>query len=295
MITAAAVACVLAGTTGPASAIVGGQEAPHTYPGMGSMNITYPGIGVDQCDTALIDPEYVLTAAHCVSDFTVAPTVAPVAAGQITVRIGTTSRSTGGQVATGKKVLLQPDWAWLTNAGLPATDIALVQLDRPLHGPYMPVVGWSSAHRRGPVRLIGWGLTQFPVPPGSPLPDQLRQRDVVQLPASACAGGGITTGEICVSQGACFGDSGGPALRQLPARHGRSQGWVSIGIASRETSETDPCGAPTIYTDPGTYRQWIAQTIATGKTAPNRHTGVTAPTVQAATTSRPTFLMTTSR
>jgi secreted trypsin-like serine protease len=299
MFTAAAVACVLAATTGPAAAIVGGQQAPHTYPGMGSMNITYPGLGVDQCDAGLISANYALTAAHCVSDFTVAPVVAPVDAGQITVRFGTTSRSTGGQVATGKKVLPHPDWAWLTATGLDASDLALVELDRPLHGPYLPVADWSSAHRRGPALLIGWGLTAFPVPPGSPLPDQLHQRDGVQLPAKACTGGGITGGEICVSKGTCFGDSGGPALIRTAARHGRSRGWLSIGIAGRETSEINPCGAPVIYTDPGAFSEWIAETETTGTTAPNRHTAPTTLAAQAAEQAaapgQSTFLMTTSR
>jgi secreted trypsin-like serine protease len=69
---------------------------------------------------------------------------------------------------------------------------------------------------------------------------------------------------------------------------------VSIGILSRETSETDPCGAPSVYTDLGAYRSWIDQTLATGETTPNRHTATT-PIPQVALPSRLNFLTTTNR
>jgi secreted trypsin-like serine protease len=85
--------------------------------------------------------------------------------------------------------------------------------------------------------------------------------------ASLCAAGGITAGEICVgnvngTDGACFGDSGSPALQQVTANR-----WQVVGGASRETVPF--CGtAPSIYTDLTYYRDWMYQVMRTGVVPP---------------------------
>ncbi len=270
MIVAATLAGAVAVGATPANAIVGGQDATQTYPGMAAMSVLVPGVGTAKCGAALIAPTFLLTAAHCVSDDAAAPTPVAVPAGYITVRIGSDDRTTGGQVATGKRVYLHPDWTWGMPTGKPVSDLALVELTHPVWMPAM-LLGTRPAGVSDPVRLIGWGLTAYPPPAGTTIPVMLQQRDTTRLADTACTDGFIGAAETCLGNGACFGDSGSPALRQLPGGHLiRRPIWASVGIASRETNEDTPCDAPTVYTDPtyGPFRTWIFTTMITRQVQP---------------------------
>lgn len=265
-ISAAAVVGVLATSASPAAAIVGGQDATHTYPGVAAVSVLFPGVGTAKCGGTLITPRFLLTAAHCVSDDAVAPTPVAVPAGNISLRVGSNDRTAGGQTATGRRVLLHPDWMWGYPTGKPISDVALVELTDPVPTPVTPL-GVRQADLGHRLRLLGWGLTAYPPPAGTTIPTMLQQRDTTRLAATACQGGFISTAEVCVSAGACYGDSGAPALRPLSGRQtSRRPGWASVGIASRETDQDNPCTGPTVYTDLTQFRDWIATTIATSRT-----------------------------
>jgi hypothetical protein len=168
------------------------------------------------------------------------------------------------RASAGARVYLHPDWMWGQPTDKPVSDLALVELDRDIHTVALLPISGSPAGDADPIRLIGWGLTVFPPPPGASIPTMLQQRDTTRQPATSCEGGFIGTGEACIGGGACFGDSGSPALRhQNRGRPLTRPGWASVGIASRETSQHDPCGQPTVYTDPThpPFQSWIFATI----------------------------------
>jgi Trypsin len=99
-----------------------------------------------------------------------------------------------------------------------------------------------------PVRLLGWGLTVFPPPPSATPPALLQEQDTARLSATMCEGGFIGAGEGRFGGGACYGDSGGPALRRVTGTQaGAPAAWASVGIASRVAGNT--CGT-SVYTDP---------------------------------------------
>lgn len=230
--------------------IVGGEDASQRYPGMASLQLDHRGDpNWHTCGAWLRTPTRAVTNAHCVTKLP--PDGSPMDPALFHLRIGSADRLTGGTVRRLTKIVIPQEWNWGAGPG-PVADVAVLWLDRPVTLPAFPI---AHADRDAPSRILGWGATD---PDGAdPLPTTLQELDSHLLPDTSCAAAGITAGEVCVANppgaGACYGDSGGPALQQ---RSGQS---AVIGGASRET---DPvCGAGpgpgSVYTDMKYWETWI--------------------------------------
>jgi secreted trypsin-like serine protease len=226
--------------------IVGGGDASQPYPGLASLQLDHRGDpNWHTCAAWLYNPVRAVTNAHCVTNL---PDGSPTDPGLYHLRIGSTDRLAGGTTRRVTKIVVPDGWTWGAGPG-PVSDIAVLWLDRPVPLPTFPI---ARAEGDAATRIIGWGLTD---PNGTTLPTTLQEVDSHLLPDSACAAAGITAGELCVANphgaGACYGDSGGPALQQHQDR------WAVIGGASRETDPVCGAGPGTVYTDVKYWELWI--------------------------------------
>jgi hypothetical protein len=207
--------------------IVGGRPASEPYPFAASLQ----GRGGGHfCGAALIRSNWLVTARHCVQGSSPS---------SIQARIGSPNRSSGGTVMTVSRIVTHP---------AEPSDVAVLQLSSAV--PQQPISIPATVPTGASIRLLGWGATSDPNP--GPPPEQLQELDTTVLPDSRC---GTGTLELCVGnvdgwRGACYGDSGGPAVLR------GAGGWVLAGTTTAGTSRI--CGqGPSIYMDSAAHRAWI--------------------------------------
>ncbi len=253
---------------GPDDRIIGGIKAPAgAWPSVVALMVDWGDGYVEQnCGGTLIDPTWVLTAAHCVSD---GPGY-PMPLNMLRVRVGTQDLAHGGQDIRVSRVVVRPTFSYERISD----DVALIQLARPvdkarpLEVASPTDIPWTGAN----LTIAGWGYSDAP---GEEIPDHLRQVDVPALSGSECkaeinsaaAELGTPTyhsSHLCTGplgsggRGACYGDSGGPLVWENGGRKiivGLSS-WVVRGCASPES--------PTVFSKVASASRWITQTIQYG-------------------------------
>src|SRR6476659_9541207 len=238
------IAALVLMSVAPAHAIVGGG-APQAD-GVARSVVTIVGSRGNFCTGAMIAPNLVLTAAHCVQ---------PGAEYKI-VEYGPDRQPKLQDV---KRVAIHPGFNMQAMLGHRATaDVALLQLAAPAAGkspsvlgaPNIPIVVGSrftiagiGVTVRGDGKSGGTIRAAGLVANGKPGTLQIRRVDTV----------GQGTGE---GLGACTGDSGGPVFEDKPG------GPAIIGVISWSTGPNGSagCGGITGVTPLTLYRDWVLQT-----------------------------------
>ncbi|XP_060723350.1 serine protease 27-like [Tachysurus vachellii] len=235
--------------------IVGGQSSSDgAWPWQ--VSLQSPVYNGHFCGGSLINKDWVLTAAHCLSS---------VSMSSLTVYLGkqTLKGSNPNQIARSvKQVIIHPSY----NSATQDNDIALLLLNSSVTftNYIRPVclAGQGSSFPDGTSCWItGWGSIASGV--SLPSPGALREAKVPTVCTCLCdfllGHGSITANMICAGyvQGGtdtCQGDSGGPMVTKKGAV------WVQAGI----TSWGKGCAqayAPGVYTLVSPYQTWISSNI----------------------------------
>lgn len=204
--------------------VVGGRPATENYSFM---------VYVSGCTGSLIKANWAVTAKHCTTPSS--------------VRVGSVDRSSGGTVVSVRRGVSHP-----------RSDIKLLELSSSVSYAPAPIPTTSGAVGTA-TRIIGWGQT-CPTRGCGSAPRVANELDTSIVADSRCSGIDAAY-EICTNNtngnsGACYGDSGGPQVRQVSGQ------WALIGVTSRSGNGSATCATgPSIYGDLPAIRSWVSQQV----------------------------------
>ncbi|KAH8248973.1 hypothetical protein KR032_004588, partial [Drosophila birchii] len=200
------------------------------------------------CGGSLIDSETIVTAAHCMQSYK---------ASEMRVRLGSTSKSSDGEVVTVRDFKYHEGY----NSKLMVNDVAIMKLSTPVRqtSKIRAIELATETPASGtPAVVSGWGTTCFLI---CKSPDNLMSVEVDVLKLEDCGSDTYSYGDqiqdtmVCAyseKKDACQGDSGGPLVAD-----GKLVGVVSWGNGCAWT------GYPGVYADVPSLRDWILENAKT--------------------------------
>uniref|UniRef100_A0A1L8EAB9 Putative serine protease sp24d-like protein n=2 Tax=Haematobia irritans TaxID=7368 RepID=A0A1L8EAB9_HAEIR len=208
LVLVACIAAIACSSALPTGRVVGGENA---YEGQFPHQISLRRNGSHSCGGSVISRNYILTAAHCVGTedsngnyYTYDPKV-------FTIRVGSNDRFQGGVIVYVAEIITHEDYGNFLN------DVALLRLTEPLiySNNIQPIPLASAAVPVGSdVIISGFGRIKH----NGDLPQKLQWNTLKAISRSECKEKINMDSEtlICLGHaadnGACNGDSGGPAM-----------------------------------------------------------------------------------
>lgn len=249
--------------------IVGGQDASSgEWPWMVALvsPVSFSYYYGQFCGGSLIHEDWVLTAAHCVTDLFDGTVIQP---SEVNVVVGgyDLSDSNTGTESAVRRIIVHPNFNGFTLG----SDLALLELQTPVSG--VTISPLSSAMMSTYVTVgdsatvIGWGSSVAynlddldDLDPPSSFPVILQEAVIPYVDNSICntnLAGFVTDDMLCAGfqQGgasACQGDSGGPLMVNL------SGNWYQMGIVSWGIG-CAAAGYYGVYTRVSRFENWIRQ------------------------------------
>ena len=232
----------------PADAVVRGAVSRDPY-GVRTVVVRVESGTGELCSGALIAPDLVLTAAHCVVE-------------RVSYRVVAVDRGFRPLGVRAVAAAMHPAFVpGTTPRTQPGVDLAILKLERPLGRDFVPLnPRFAGGIGKGePVELAGFGI----VAEGKAKTARtLRQTQLVALGSLQVANRVtvVADGErlaLSSGAGACRGDSGGPVLRGGPG------GYQLVGIVSWSSGafngrSASACGGLTAVTPVAEHASWIA-------------------------------------
>ncbi|TDR88954.1 S1 family peptidase [Enterovirga rhinocerotis] len=245
----AVIALLVAVAPVPARAISGGSVArdPH---GIRSSVVQIESSRGELCTGAVIAPDLILTAAHCVLQ-------------RASYRVVVVDRRFRRHSIRAVAAAMHPSFvAGTTPRNQPGTDLAILKLEGSL-GPEFTPLDPRYATQVAPgeiVNLAGFGLTAERHRRSARV---LRQAPLVTLGTLEVANRVLLMADRrrlaqTPGAGACRGDSGGPIVRGGPGNY-QLLGIVSWSSGARRTRVATACGGLTAVTPVAEHRDWIAR------------------------------------
>ncbi|KAM9217773.1 chymotrypsin-C [Leptosomus discolor] len=232
--------------------VVGGEDArPHSWPWQISLQYSSAGTWRHTCGGTLIAPNWVLTAAHCISSSQTYRVV-------LGIQLLSEENVEGAVAVDAEKIIVHEKW----NSFLVINDIALIKLaqeveeSETIQPACLPPAGLILENDY-PCYVTGWGRIRT----NGPLADALQQALLPVVDYETCSqrswwGSTVRTTMVCaggdgVSSG-CNGDSGGPLNCQ------RDGLWDVDGIVSFGSGlGCNVAKKPTVFTRVSAYIDWI--------------------------------------
>jgi len=260
--------------------IIGGDDAvkgEHPWMAMLSYDRDHDGVFDQNCGGALVAPNWVLTAQHCVADDFGGAGRIPYDV--IRVTLGDHSRLNPNegseQIRNVKRIIYREPFGDRFDLANPAepNDVALIELDSPVQiNQYTKVVKFASGGD-GPTppgqraQFSGWGFTDN----DPSWPDILQTADMTVHPSARCNDINPNVGlpllvdakELCVggsdgdggyedSPGTCNADSGGPLTVVRATGCPELIGALSWGPG---------CGGPNVFSRVSAHVDWLRQYV----------------------------------